>query len=134
MLPGVTVEASSPVLIEKVRTVVTDGNGIYRVVDLPPGVYTVTFTITGFATVKREGIGVAGVQTASVNADMRVGGVEETVTVTGEAPLVDVQGVTSQRVLDRTVIDDIPAGRTAARRPEADARRSRRPWRVGLRT
>ena len=113
VLPGVTVEASSPVLIEKVRTVVTDGNGIYRVVDLPPGAYTVTFTLAGFSTVKRDGIEVAGTQTATVNADMRVGEVTETVTVTGEAPIVDTQGVTQQRVIDRALLDAVPAGRTA---------------------
>src|SRR5437773_1338374 len=69
VLPGVTVEASSTALIEKVRTVVTDGAGVYSIVDLPPGTYTVTFTITGFSTVKREGIELAGAFTANVNAD-----------------------------------------------------------------
>ena len=112
VLPGVTVETSSPVLIEKVRTVATDGSGIYRVIELPPGEYTVTFVLTGFATVKREGIEIAGTQTATVNIDMRVGAVTESVTVSGEAPLVDVQGVTQQHVLSRQVVDDIPAGRT----------------------
>src|SRR5262249_43571362 len=83
VLPGVTVEASSPVLIEKVRTVVTDGTGQYRVVDLRPGTYAVTFSLTGFAPVKREGIELTGSFIATVNADLRVGSVEETVTVTG---------------------------------------------------
>src|SRR5213075_879085 len=86
VLPGVTVEAASPALIEKVRTVVTDGTGQFRVVDLRPGMYSVTFTLTGFATVKREGITLSGTQTATVNADMRVGAVQETVTVSGAAP------------------------------------------------
>jgi hypothetical protein len=111
VLPGVTVEAASPALIEKVRTVVTDGAGQYRVVDLRPGAYSVTFTLTGFNTVKRDGIEVSGAGTFQVNADMRVGAVEETVTVTGQAPTVDVQTVTRQQVMNHQVIDTIPTGR-----------------------
>ena len=89
VLPGVTVEASSPALIEKVRSVATDGTGQYRIVDLRPGVYTVTFTLTGFSAVKREGIELAGSFAATVNVDLKVGTVSETVTVSGEAPVVD---------------------------------------------
>jgi hypothetical protein len=111
VLPGVTVEAASPALIERVRSAVTDGSGQYKVVDLRPGTYTVTFTLPGFSTVKREGIELAGSFTASVNADLRVGALEETITVTGEAPVVDVQSVTQQRVLDKEVLDTIPVGR-----------------------
>ena len=85
VLPGVTVEAASPVLIEKVRTAVSDGTGQYRIVDLRPGTYTVTFTLAGFGTVKREGIELTGSFTASVNADMKVGTVAETITVSGGA-------------------------------------------------
>src|SRR3954470_7619236 len=84
VLPGVTVEAASPVLIEKVRTVVTDGSGQYRIIDLRPGTYTVTFTLTGFNTVKREGVELTGTFTANINAEMKVGALEETITVTGE--------------------------------------------------
>src|SRR5262245_24832450 len=112
VLPGVTVEASSPALIEKTRSVVTDGSGQYRVVDLRPGEYTVTFTLTGFSTVRREGIGLQGSMTATINADMRVGAVEETITVSGSAPVVDVQSVQQQRVLNKEVIDTLPTGRT----------------------
>ncbi len=112
VLPGVTVEAASPALIEKVRTVVTDGSGQFRIVDLRPGAYSVTFTLPGFATVKRDGIELSGSLTATVNADMRVGGLEETITVTGAAPVVDVQGVQQQRVLDKELIDTLPTGRT----------------------
>jgi hypothetical protein len=112
VLPGVTVEASSPALIEKVRTVVTDGSGQYRIVDLRPGAYGVTFTLPGFATVKRDGVELSGSLTATINADMRVGGLEETITVTGAAPVVDVQGVQQQRVLDKELIDTLPTGRT----------------------
>ena len=75
ILPGVNVEASSPVLIEKSRTVVTDGTGQYRIVDLKPGTYTVTFTLSGFATVKREAIELTGAGVTTINAEMRVGAV-----------------------------------------------------------
>src|SRR6266508_4629691 len=91
ILPGVTVEAASPALIEKVRSVVTDGTGQYRIEQLRPGTYSVTFTLTGFSAVKREGIELAGTFVATVNADLRVGSLEETITVTGETPVVDVQ-------------------------------------------
>jgi hypothetical protein len=111
VLPGVTVEAASPALIEKVRSVVTDGNGQYRVVDLRPGTYSVTFTLPGFSTFRRDGIELAGSFTATVNADLRVGALEETITVTGEASVVDVQSVTQQVTLGKEVLDVIPAGR-----------------------
>jgi hypothetical protein len=111
VLPGVTVEAASPVLIEKVRSVVTDGSGQYRIEGLRPGAYTVTFTLPGFSSVRREGIELSGSFAATVNADMAVGAVEETITVSGESPVVDVQNTVQQRVIDRAIIDTIPAGR-----------------------
>ena len=111
VLPGVTVEAASPALIEKIRSVVTDGTGQYKIIDLRPGAYTVTFTLPGFNTVKREGIELAGSFAAAVNADLKVGAVEETITVTGEAPTVDIQSVTQQRVMTKDVLDSIPSGR-----------------------
>ena len=110
MLPGVTVEASSAALIEKVRSVISDGGGQYRIVDLRPGVYTVTFTLTGFNTFIRDGLELTGDFTATINAELRVGSIEETITVTGEAPVVDVQGVTRQRVLTNEVIEAVPTG------------------------
>jgi hypothetical protein len=113
VLPGVTVEAASPALIEKVRSVVSDGTGQYRIEDLRPGTYTVTFTLTGFSTIKREGIELTGAFTATVNADMRVGAVEETVTVTGETPIVDIQSTTREKSIAHDVIDTIPTGRLA---------------------
>ena len=113
VLPGVTVEAASPALIEKSRTVVTGAAGQYRIVDLRPGAYTVTFTLTGFSTIRREAVELSGSLTATIDVDMRVGGVEETVTVTGETPLVDVQSVQKQWVLDKEIIDTLPTGRTA---------------------
>ena len=108
VLPGATVEASSPVLIEKVRTVVTGDDGTYRILDLRPGLYTVTFSLQGFRTVRREGIELPAAFTATINADLEVGAVAETITVTGQAPLVDVQNVTSQRVMGRELLDSIP--------------------------
>jgi hypothetical protein len=114
VLPGVTVETTSPALIEKTRSVVTDGTGQYKIVDLRPGTYSVTFALTGFSTLKREGIVLEGSFTATVNADLRVGAVEESVTVTGDTPIVDVQSVTQQKVLGKEVLDSIPAGRNHA--------------------
>src|SRR3990172_248454 len=90
VLPGVTVEATSPVLIEKVRSVVTDGAGQYRIIDLNPATYSLTVTLPGFATVKRDGIELAGSGTITIPIEMRVGTLEETITVTGETPVVDV--------------------------------------------
>jgi hypothetical protein len=111
VLPGVTVEAASPALIEKVRTVVTDGAGQYRIIELRPGAYSVTFILPGFSTVKREGIELQGTFVATVNAEMRVGALEETITVTGAAPVVDVQSATRQQVLDNEIIRDLPTSR-----------------------
>jgi hypothetical protein len=112
VLPGVVVEATSPALIEKVRSVVTDGTGQYRIVDLRPGAYALTFTLSGFSTVKREGVEMTGSFTATVNVELKVGSVNETITVTGESPIVDVQGTTQQRVIDKEIVDAIPAGRS----------------------
>src|SRR6202521_3065708 len=108
VLPGVTVEASSPALIEKVRSVVTSGTGEYRVVDLRPGVYTVTFTLPGFSALRREGVELAGSFTAVVNAELKIGALAESVTVTSASPIVDVQSVRQQQVLDRALIDTLP--------------------------
>lgn len=112
LLPGVTVEASSPALIEKVRTVVTDGSGVYSIVTLPPGTYTVTFTLTGFSTVRRAGVELSGAFNAEINADLRVGALEETITVSGASPVVDVKNTLSQSVLTKEQIEVLPGGRT----------------------
>ena len=108
LLPGVTVEAASPALIEKVRTAVTDGTGQYRIENLRPGQYTVTFTLPGFTTVRREGIELTGSFVASVNAELRVGAVSETVVVSGESPIVDVQSSQRTTVLTHETINAIP--------------------------
>ncbi|HLG59238.1 MAG TPA: carboxypeptidase regulatory-like domain-containing protein [Vicinamibacterales bacterium] len=110
VLPGVTVEAASPALIEKVRTVVTDGTGQYRIINLTPGTYSVTFTLTGFNTVKREGVGVSVNVTTSVDAELRVGTVQETITVSGESPIVDVQSSAQTRTMTAEAFKELPSG------------------------
>jgi len=112
VLPGVTVEAASPALIEKVRSVTTSSEGTYRLIDLRPGAYKVTFTLPGFSTVVREGIDLPASFTATVNADLKVGGVEETITVTGAAPLVDVTSASSEQQLKPELMESIPAVRS----------------------
>ncbi|HEY7171274.1 MAG TPA: carboxypeptidase regulatory-like domain-containing protein [Vicinamibacterales bacterium] len=112
VMPGVSVEASSPALIEKVRSVVTDNAGAFAIVDLRPGTYTVTFTLPGFTTVRREGIELSGAFNAEVNADLRVGGLEESITVSGASPVVDVKSTLSQSVLTKEQIETLPGGRT----------------------
>jgi len=112
VLPGVTVEASSDVLIEKTRSVVTDGAGQYKIVDLRPGLYVVTFTMTGFSTVRREGVELPTNFTATINADLKVGALEESITVSGNSPVVDVQSTVHTQVLNRDTLDALPTGRT----------------------
>jgi hypothetical protein len=107
-LPGVTVEASSPALIEGSRTVVTDGQGLYTLVDLRPGAYVVTFSLPGFSTLRREGIELTAGFTATVNAELSLGTLEETITVSGEAPVVDIRNVRTQTTVDRETLTAIP--------------------------
>jgi hypothetical protein len=112
VLPGVTVEASSPALIEKARSVTTDGEGQYKIVDLRPGVYTVVFSLAGFGPVKRDAIELPANFTAQINADLKIGEIEEAVTVTGASPVVDVQNAVQQTVLGRQLLDAVPTGRS----------------------
>jgi hypothetical protein len=112
VLPGVTVEAASPALIEKVRSVVSDDTGQYRIVDLRPGTYSVSFTLPGFSTVRRDGIELTGSFVATVNADLKVGALEETITVTGETPIVDVQSVRTQQTVSKDILAAIPSSRS----------------------
>src|SRR5262245_16561463 len=114
VLPGATVEASSPALIEKVRAVVSDNSGRCRIEALPPGTYTVTFRLEGFRAFAREGIVLTTGFTATVNAQLGVGALEETVTVSGASPLVDVQNVNTQETLSREILDTVPTGKTWA--------------------
>jgi hypothetical protein len=112
VLPGVTVEAASPALIEKVRSVVTDPQGEYKIVDLRPGLYSVTFTLPGFSTTKREGVELTPNLTASVNVELRVGEMQETVTVSGASPVIDVQNVTQASTLSRGLLDVVPSNKS----------------------
>ena len=112
VLPGVSVEAASPALIEKVRTAVTDGSGQYRIEDLRPGTYTLTISLTGFSTYKREGIELTGTFTATINADLKVGALSETITVSGETPVVDVQSASREITLSTDVVKSIPTVRS----------------------
>jgi hypothetical protein len=112
VLPGVTVEAASPVLIEKIRTTVTDGNGRYSIPNLRPGSYTVSFALTGFTTVKREQVELIGTAVVTVNAEMRVGTVQETITVSGETPTVDLQSTTRQSSMTQEIVSAVPTSRT----------------------
>jgi hypothetical protein len=112
MMPGVVVEASSPALIERVRTATTDERGQYKIVELRPGLYTLTFTLAGFVTVRRDGVEITANFTAPVNAELKVGALSETVTVTAESPIVDTQRIIQQKVMTRDVIDAIPTGKT----------------------
>jgi hypothetical protein len=111
VLPGVTVEASSPALIEKTRSALTDASGQFKITSLRPGVYSISFTLPGFSVVKREGIELTSDFTATIGVEMKVGAVEETITVSGESPVVDVQNVTTRTVMTRDVLDTIPTGR-----------------------
>ena len=110
ILPGVTVEASSPALIEGSRVAITDGAGRFTIVDLRPGTYTVTFTLPGFSVVVVEDQELPAGFVATVDAVLSVGALEETVTVSGEAPVVDVATTRRVEVLDREVLDAIPTG------------------------
>lgn len=110
-LPGVTVEVSSPALIERTKTAITNVAGEYEVVDLRAGTYSVTFTLSGFKSIRREGVELPSAFTATVNAVLGVGGMAETITVTGESPLVDVRNSVSGRALKSETIDNLPVGR-----------------------
>jgi hypothetical protein len=111
VLPGVTIETTSPALIEKVRTAVSDGQGRYTIIDLRPGLYKVTFTVPGFTTFVQDRIDLPSNFTATVNAEMKLGAVEESVTVSGQSPVVDVQNAQRTTVLSRDLLDAIPVAR-----------------------
>ncbi len=112
VMPGVTVEAGSPALIEKVRSAVTDENGVYRIIDLRPGTYTLTYTLAGFNTVTRQGVELGSNFTATINVELAVGQLQESITVSGATPVVDVQSNVKQQVLSRDVLDAVPTAKT----------------------
>jgi hypothetical protein len=111
VLPGVSVEAASDALIEKARTVVSGGGGQYRITELPPGAYVLTFSLSGFTTVKRQGLTVSGSGVIPINVELRLGALAETVTVTGDAPLVDTQTTRRELVIKSETINTLPATR-----------------------
>ncbi|HKE87790.1 MAG TPA: TonB-dependent receptor [Vicinamibacterales bacterium] len=111
VLPGVTVEATSPSLTEKVRTVLTDSTGQYRIITLPPGSYTVTFSLTGFSAVKRDNVTVSGGGVIPINAELRVGSLQETITVSGASPVVDTQTTRKETVVNAETINALPITR-----------------------
>jgi hypothetical protein len=111
VLPGVTVEASSPALLEKSRSTVTNAAGQYQIIQLPPGLYSVSFTLPGFSVFKRDGVELSGTFVASINAEMKLGNLQETITVIGETPLVDVRSAGVQKTVTKEVVDAIPTGR-----------------------
>ena len=113
-LPGVTVEASSPALIEKSRTAVTDDSGQYRVEQLRPGVYSVTYKLASFGTATRDGIEISAGFTAPINVALTLGTVQETINVSDRAPVVDVQTVGGQRTLVKQELDALPTARSFA--------------------
>jgi hypothetical protein len=117
VMPGVTVEAASPAIIEGAISAVTDGAGRYTVVNLRPGAYRVSFTLTAFNKVVREGILLVGDATAQVNAELRVGSLEESVTVSGQSPIVDVQQTRRQFVATREMMDTLRAREPSKRAP-----------------
>ena len=114
VLPGVTVEVSSVALIERTRAATTDSEGLYKIVDLRPGNYTVTFSLEGFSTMKRDGIDLSAGFTATVNAELRIGSLSESLTVSGQAPMVDTFNTRQQTVVNRDVMDTVPTARTGA--------------------
>ena len=116
VLPGVTVDAASPALIEKMKSAVTDGEGRFNIVDLRPGEYTLTFRLEGFSTVLREKVTLPADFSMTINAEMRLGALEETITVSGAAPIVDVTQSQRAQVMDREVIDSLPLGHTVQAR------------------
>src|SRR5262245_4868236 len=112
VLPGVTVEAGSPVLIERVRTTVTDADGRYQIAELRPGVYSVTFSLQGFTTFRRDGLELSSNFVATVNAELRVGAVTETITVSGQSPLVDVRSVSKGTVVTQETLAVLPTSKS----------------------
>ena len=110
VVPGVTVTIASPALIEKTRSATTDGTGLYRIVNLPPGTYTVSFTLTGFNTWRRENVQVSPGFTANIDAEMHLGNIQETVTVTSDTPMVDVQSAAQRRAVTAQEFKELPSG------------------------
>jgi Carboxypeptidase regulatory-like domain/TonB-dependent Receptor Plug Domain len=112
ILPGVNVEVTSPALIERVRVAITDDQGLYQITNLPPGTYKISFSLPGFASVNRQDLQLPGEFTATVNVELRVGGIEESLTVSGASPVVDMQSTAKAQVVNRELLDVLPTGKT----------------------
>ena len=108
VLPGVTVTVSSPALIEGSRVAVCDGQGLYRIIDLRPGIYSVAFELAGFSPFKVDGLELTTGFTATVNADLKVGSLQETITVSGQAPVVDTQNIRQQTQFSSDALQSLP--------------------------
>ncbi|MQA28540.1 MAG: hypothetical protein GEU82_01705 [Luteitalea sp.] len=113
VLPGVTIEISSPVLIEKVRSTITDTDGAYRIAELRPGTYRVTYTLQGFSVLVRDGIELSPSFTATINVVLMVGSLQETITVSGETPLIDTSTLTQQKTITRELLTAVPTSQSA---------------------
>jgi hypothetical protein len=111
VMPGVTVSVSGEKLIGGVQTQTTDASGAYRFDRLPPGSYSVKFELQGFRTIDRSDVAISAAFTATVNAKMEVGGVNETITVTGESPTVDTHSNLQQTVMNQEILEGVPSGR-----------------------
>lgn len=113
VLPGVTIELSSPVLIEKVRSTVSDSDGAYRIAELRPGTFVVTFSLQGFSALRREGIELSPSFTATINVVLKVGSLQETITVSGQTPLIDTSTLTQQKTITRELLTAVPTSQSA---------------------
>jgi len=114
VLPGVAVEATSPDVLEKSRTAVSDTSGQYRIEQLRAGTYSVSFSKTGFGTVKEEGIEISAGFTAPVNGSLTVGTLQQTITVSEQGPVVDVQNIAEQKTLVKEEVDSLPTAKSFA--------------------
>jgi hypothetical protein len=111
VLPGVTVNVSGQLLGGAARSVVSTEQGLYSLTGLPPGSYTVAFELTGFTTQTRDGVVVQVNRTTRLDMELGVGGLQETITVSGETPVVDVSSTVTQTNISKDLYENIPTGR-----------------------
>ena len=110
LVPGVNVEATSPKLVGKAVTV-TDENGAFRLVNLSPGTYKVIFTLQGFQTVIRDNVTLVAEQTVNLKVEIKLGNIEEAITITGQTALIDVKSTSKGMTLTKEMFDVLPKGR-----------------------
>lgn len=111
-LPGVTVEVVAA-RVDSVRSTITDADGAYRITELRPGAYSVTYTLPGFSVLRREGIELAPSFTATLNVELKVGALEESIVVTGGTPLIDTSNLTQQKTISRELLTAVPTSQSA---------------------